>query len=114
MTTHTFAVRRTDATTRRLGTFSYLPPLTPDQLRGQVEYMLTQGWACSVEHVEQSRASDQYWYMWGLPLFGTTSADTVLEAVAACRTANPGDHVRLIGYDSTRQTQGLALVIRGD
>lgn len=73
--------------------------------------MLRRGWACSVEHVEPARASDSYWYMWKLPLFGELDPDVVLAEADDCRDAHPGDHVRLIGYDQRRQTQGLALVV---
>ena len=53
--------------------------------------------------------------MWKLPFFGATDAAEVMAEVDACREANPGDHVRLIGYDRRRQTQGLAVVVhRGE
>ena len=29
----------------------------------------------------------------------------------ACRNANPSDHIRIIGYDNKRQTQGLSMVV---
>jgi ribulose-bisphosphate carboxylase small chain len=115
MTIQAFASRRDDPASRKFGTFSHLPPMTADQIAGQVEYILAQGWTCSVEHVEPSRASATYWYMWKLPFFGATDAAVVLAEVDACRAANPGDHVRLVGYDRAKQTQGLAVVVhRGE
>ena len=111
MTVDSYPSRLDDPASRRLGTFSYLPPLSRDQVLGQIEHILAQGWTCSVEHVEPARASSQYWYMWKLPLFGELNADTVMAEVDLCREAHPGDHVRLIGYDSRRQTQGLTFVV---
>ena len=111
MTIHDYASRMDDPASRRFGTFSYLPPLTPAEVALQVDYMLSRGWACSVEHVEPQRAMDNYWYMWKLPLFGETSTKAVLAEVDACHEAHPRDHVRLIGYDGRRQTQGLAFVV---
>jgi ribulose-bisphosphate carboxylase small chain len=99
------------APTKRLGTFSYLPPMTREQVLRQVEYILAQGWSCSVEHVEPARATSTYWYMWQLPMFGEFNASAVMAELDACRDAHPGDHIRLIGYDRRRQTQGLALVV---
>jgi ribulose-bisphosphate carboxylase small chain len=53
--------------------------------------------------------------MWKLPMFGERDVDTVMNELTACRNANPGHHVRLVGYDNKRQTQGLAMAVyRGD
>lgn len=106
-----FPSRVDDPASRKLGTFSYLPPLTTEQVHAQVEYMLARGWACSIEHVEPARATTTYWYMWKLPMFGERDVDAVMAEVRECRQAHPGDHIRLIGYDGRRQTQGLALVV---
>jgi ribulose-bisphosphate carboxylase small chain len=115
MTVQDYPSRMDDAGSRKFGTFSYLPPLTREQVRRQVQYMLGQGWTPAVEHVEPARAMSTFWYMWKLPMFGEQDPDTVLTEVDLCHQAHPGDHVRLIGYDHRRQTQGLALVVhRGE
>jgi len=112
MTIQPFPSRVDDPASRRFGTFSYLPPLTDEQIRAQVAHMVRQGWSCSVEHVEPARATAGYWYLWKLPLFGERSVDAILAEAARCAAAHPGDHVRLVGYDARRQTQGLAFVVR--
>ena len=96
--------------TPKLETLSYLPPLDADRIRAQLEYLLEQGWIAAIEHIEPERARESYWYMWRLPMFGITEADAVMSELEACRDAYPGHHVRLLGYDSKRQTQGLSLV----
>ena len=104
-----------DPASQRFETFSYLPPMDAGQIRRQVAYMAEQGWDCAIEHVEPERAAETYWYMWKLPMFGERDVDTVMNELTACRNANPGHHVRVIGYDSKRQTQGLAMAVyRGD
>jgi ribulose-bisphosphate carboxylase small chain len=95
----------------KYGTFSYLPPMTAQQVRKQVEYVLARGWNPAIEHAEPGRAAGSYWSMWKLPMFGEQSADRVLAEAEACRRANPGHVVRLIGYDNQRQTLGAALVL---
>jgi ribulose-bisphosphate carboxylase small chain len=112
MTIQAFRSRVDDPTTRKFGTFSYLPALDREEIARQVEYALARDWTCSVEHVEPARAGKTYWYLWKLPLFGATDAAHVLAEVDACAQANPGDHVRLVAYDRRRQTQGLAIVVR--
>jgi ribulose-bisphosphate carboxylase small chain len=103
--------RLSDPASRKFGTFSYLPQMSAQDVRKQVEYLLAQGWAPALEHTEPQHTGGSYWYMWKLPMFGETSADKVLAEAEACRKANPGNHVRLVGYDKLRQTQGAALVI---
>ena len=103
--------RLSDPASRKFGTFSYLPPLSAADVRRQVDYLLSRGWAPAIEHTEPGHATGSYWYMWKLPMFGEKSADKVLAEAKACHEANPGNHVRLVGYDKLRQTQGTALVI---
>ena len=107
--------RRGEARSKRLGTFSYLPEMVGAEIRKQVQYMVDKGWNCAVEHVEAQRASANYWYMWKLPLFGERNVDTIMNELTACRNSHPTDHIRVIGYDNKRQTQGLAMVVhRGE
>lgn len=98
-----------------IGTFSYLPALTPAQVLAQVQHCLDQGWTCAIEHVEPHRAGTDYWYLWKLPLFGCDDADEVLAQVRGCVVANPGHLVKIVAIDRGRQTQALAFVVhRGD
>jgi ribulose-bisphosphate carboxylase small chain len=100
-----------DPKSRRFEAFSYLPAMDATEIRDQVDYMLSRRWTCAIEHVEPPNAADHYWYMWKLPLFGEGDNNRVMAELTACRNANPGHHIRLVGYDSKRQTQGLSLVV---
>ena len=107
--------RLSDPNSRKFETFSYLPPMDAARLRKQIEHIVGRGWNCAVEHVEPERASDDYWYMWKLPMFGERDVATVIAELNACHNTHAGHHVRLIGYDNKRQTQGLSMVVfRGD
>ncbi|HSH06189.1 MAG TPA: ribulose bisphosphate carboxylase small subunit [Burkholderiales bacterium] len=107
--------RLADPASRKYGTFSYLPPMTAEQLRKQVEYIVAKGWNPAIEHTEPQNARSNYWYMWKLPLFGETDVDRIIAECEACHKANPGNHVRLIGYDNATQSQGASMVIyRGE
>jgi ribulose-bisphosphate carboxylase small chain len=92
-------------------TFSYLPPLTAEQTRQQIQYIVTQGWNPAVEHVEPARSFNHYWYMWKLPMFGEQNVDRILAELEACHREHPGHHVKLIGYDNYSQSQGAAFVV---
>ena len=100
-----------DPSSRRLGTFSYLPTLSVAQMRRQIEYIVARGWNAAIEHTEPENAGSSYWYMWKLPMFGETSVERILAEAESCHKAHPANHVRLVGYDNARQTQGTAMVI---
>jgi len=103
--------RLSDPASRRFETFSYLPPMNPVDIRRQVEYLVSCGWNPAIEHTEPAYLMDSYWYMWKLPMFGETDVDTILGEAEACHAAHPDHHVRLVGYDNLRQSQGAAMVI---
>jgi ribulose-bisphosphate carboxylase small chain len=96
----------------RLETFSFLPPLTEEQLLRQIGYILDRGLIPAVEHTSEPGPRNVYWSMWGLPLFGTRTVEEVLATVNACAAACPADLVRLIGYDPRRQGQVASFVVR--
>ncbi|MEK7426771.1 MAG: ribulose bisphosphate carboxylase small subunit, partial [Actinomycetota bacterium] len=96
--------RLDDPASKRFGTFSYLPPFDDAGIRAQVQHIVDRGWNCAIEHVEPSRATARYWYLWKLPMFGERDPEVILGEIAACRAANPHDHLRLVGHDNKRQT----------
>lgn len=100
-----------DPNARKLETFSYLPPMDAVRIRKQVEYIVGKGWNPAIEHTEPENAFDHYWYMWKLPMFGESDVDRILAEAKACHEAHPTHHVRLVGYDKFKQSQGTAMVI---
>ncbi len=96
---------------RKFETFSYLPTLSEEQTRTQIEYILSKGWNPVIEHTEPANAFQNYWYMWKLPMFGETDVDVVLKELEACHTAHPDNHVRLLGLDNFAQCAGASMVI---
>jgi ribulose-bisphosphate carboxylase small chain len=103
--------RLSDPASRKFETFSYLPAMDAAAIRKQVEYIVKKGWNPAIEHTEPQYLMDNYWYMWKLPMFGETDVDRILAEAEACHKANPGNHVRLVGYDNFAQSQGAAMVI---
>ena len=103
--------RLSDPASRKFETFSYLPAMDAASIKKQVEYLVKKGWNPAIEHIEPEYLMDSYWYMWKLPMFGETDVDRVLAAAEACHKANPNTHVRLVGYDNFKQSQGAAMVV---
>jgi ribulose-bisphosphate carboxylase small chain len=49
--------------------------------------------------------------MWKLPLFEARAAEDVLAEIEACKAANAGSYIKLVGYDRRRQTQRVSFVV---
>jgi ribulose-bisphosphate carboxylase small chain len=96
------------------GTFSFLPDLTDDQIRAQVQYCLDQGWPVSIEHTDDPHPRNVYWELWGTPMFDLRDPAGVLAELADCRAAFPDRYIKLVGYDRTyhRQTTALSFLVQ--
>jgi ribulose-bisphosphate carboxylase small chain len=106
-----YTSRLSDPASRKFETFSYLPAMDAANIQKQVEYIVKKGWNPAIEHTEPEYLMDNYWYMWKLPMFGETDVKRILDEAEACHKANPNNHVRLVGYDNFKQSQGAAMVI---
>jgi ribulose-bisphosphate carboxylase small chain len=91
------------------GTFSFLPDLSDEEIRAQIEYALGQGWSCSVEHTDDPHPRNVYWEMFGLPMFDLKDAAGVLVEVGRCRDAFPDHYVKLNAFDATHGFETLRL-----
>ena len=95
------------------GTFSYLPDLTDEEISLQIQYALDNGWPLSVEFTDDPHPRNNYWDMWGLPMFDLHDAAGVLYEVNECRKAYPDRYIRVNAYDARfgRQTTALAFIV---
>jgi ribulose-bisphosphate carboxylase small chain len=96
------------------GTFSFLPDLTDEQIRKQIEYALGKGWALGVEHTDDPHPRNTYWEMWGTPMFDLRDAAGVMQEVNLCRRARPDQYIRLNAFDSERgfETVRLSFIVQ--
>ena len=95
------------------GTFSYLPDFTEEEVKAQVQYCLSNGWAYSIEHTDDPHPRNSYWEMWGLPTFELSSLDEAMSTLRECREALPDHYIKVNGYDRTkgRQTTMLSFIV---
>jgi len=95
------------------GTFSYLPELTDEEIALQIQYALDNGWPLSVEFTDDPHPRNNYWDMWGLPMFDLLDAAGVLHEVNECRRAYPEHYIRINAYDARfgRQTTALSFIV---
>src|SRR6266545_1183614 len=78
-----------NADTRRYGTFSYLPPLTKEEIGKQIDYILGQSLVSAIEFTPDPGPDNVFWSMWKLPLFDVETAAAILQEIEACARA-PG------------------------
>ncbi len=91
------------------GTFSFLPDLTDDQIRAQVQYCIDNGWAVNIEYTDDPHPRNSYWDMWGLPMFDIADAAAVMMELAACRKVYGERYIRLSGFDSSHGWESLRI-----
>lgn len=91
------------------GQFSFLPDLTDDEIRAQVDYAIDKGWALSVEWTDDPHPRNCYWHMWGIPMFQVQDGAAVLYEVNACRKANPETYIKVNAFDNTRGVESMVM-----
>ena len=95
------------------GTFSYLPDLTDDEIKAQIQYGIDQGWALAIEFTDDPHPRNVYWEMWGLPMFDLSDAAGGLYEVNRCREAYPNRYIRVTLYNPklTKMTVALQFLV---
>ena len=91
------------------GCFSFLPDLTDEQIKAQVEYAITKGWAVSVEWTDDPHPRNSYWELWGLPLFDIQDAAAVIYELNQCRRVNPEGYIKINAFDASKGVESCAL-----
>jgi ribulose-bisphosphate carboxylase small chain len=110
-------------------TFSYLPPLSDDQIARQVDYIVNNGWTPCLEFSEAELAyissastgrmgavtsnyfDNRYWTMWKLPMFGCTDPVQVLREIDNATKAFPNAYIRMCAFDASRQVQVASMLV---
>jgi ribulose-bisphosphate carboxylase small chain len=95
------------------GTFSFLPPLTDEEISKQVQYCIDNSWPLNVEFTDDPHPRNTYWEMWGLPMFDETDASAILYEINACRKAYPNHYIKVSAYDRRkgRQTTAISFIV---
>lgn len=91
------------------GTFSFLPDLTDEQIRAQVEYCLQNGWAVSIEYTDDPHPRNTYWEMFGQPMFDIRDAAGIMTELRACRQTFPNHYIKVNAFDSALGRESLRL-----
>lgn len=84
------------------GQFSFLPDLTDDEIKMQIDYALSQGWAVAIEHTDDPHPRNSYWSMWGTPMFDIKDPAGVMMELKACRAERAGEYIKVLAFDSNK------------
>ncbi|TXG57401.1 hypothetical protein EZV62_018714 [Acer yangbiense] len=107
---------------KKFETLSYLPPLSPESLSKEVDYLLRMGWVPCLEfelehgfvYREHNKSpgyyDGRYWKMWKLPMFGCTDSAQVLSELEEAKKAYPNSIIRIIGFNNKRQVQCISFI----
>jgi len=91
------------------GAFSFLPDLTDDEIRAQLEYCLDHKWAVAIEYTDDPHPRNTYWDMWGAPMFDLHDAAGIMGELKECRTAHGSEYIRINAFDSTFGVESIVL-----
>nr|YP_009295810.1 ribulose-1,5-bisphosphate carboxylase/oxygenase small subunit [Schimmelmannia schousboei]AOM64745.1 ribulose-1,5-bisphosphate carboxylase/oxygenase small subunit [Schimmelmannia schousboei] len=91
------------------GTFSFLPDLTNDQITKEINYAISKNWAINIEYTEDPHPRNNYWEIWGLPLFDIKDAATVMFEIESCRKQHSDIYIKVNAFDNTRGVESCVL-----
>jgi len=84
------------------GAFSFLPDLNDAQIKKQVEYCISKGWAVNIEWTDDPHPRNIYWELWGLPLFDVKDPAAVMYEIQECRKANTTGYIKVQAFDASK------------
>ena len=84
------------------GAFSFLPDLNDAQIKKQVEYCISKGWAVNIEWTDDPHPRNIYWGLWGLPLFDVKDPAAVMYEIQECRKANTTGYIKVQAFDASK------------
>merc|ERR1712159_934494 len=108
---------------RKYETLSYLPQLSNDDIRKQIEFMIRNNWTPCLEFSDDGDIylntrmgpgyyDNRYWTMYKLPMFGCTDPTEVIREIDNCKKEFQNAKIRVLGFDAIRQIQTSGFIVR--
>jgi len=91
------------------GIFSFVPDLSDEQIKKQVEYCVSNNWAVSVEYTDDPHPRNTYWELWGLPLFDIKDPAAVMYELNECRKQHSSCYIKMNAFDATRGVESCVM-----
>ena len=96
------------------GCFSFLPDLTDQQIEKQVTYAMSRSLALNVEWTDDPHPRNNYWELWGLPLFDVKDVGSVMFELQEARKACAAGYIRINAFDASYGTESCAMSFISD
>lgn len=91
------------------GQFSFLPPLTEEQLTAQIKYALDKGWSLGIEYTDDPHPRNTYWEMFGNPMFDMKDPAGILMEVNNARKTFPSHYIRVTAFSAIRGVESVTM-----
>ena len=91
------------------GQFSFLPPLTDEQLTAQIKYALEKGWSLGIEYTDDPHPRNTYWEMFGNPMFDMKDPAGILMEVKNARKTFPNHYIRVTAFSAIRGVESVTM-----
>ena len=91
------------------GTFSFLPDLTDEQIKRQVQYCIGKGWAVNIEFTDDPHPRNVYWEMWEHPMFDLSDAAGLMLELKKCRQIYGDRYIRVSAFDASPGWESIRL-----
>merc|ERR550514_1990053 len=107
---------------KKYETLSYLPQLTNNDIRKQIEFIISNNWTPSLEFSEDGDIylntrmgpgyyDNRYWSMYKLPMFGCKDSNEVVREIENAAREFPSAKVRVMAYDPIKQVQVAGFIV---
>jgi len=104
-------------------TLSYLPQLSNEDIKKQIDYMIKNHWTPSLEFSQDGDIylntrmgpgyyDNRYWSMYKLPMFGCSNSESVVQEIENCKREFQNAKIRVIGFDPIKQVQTTGFIVR--
>jgi len=108
---------------KKYETLSYLPTMSNDEIMKQISYMIRNNWTPGLEFSDDGDVylntrmgpgyyDNRYWSMYKLPMFGVHDPSEVIREIEACKREYPNAKIRVVGFDSIKQVQAAAFIVK--
>ena len=91
------------------GCFSFLPDITDQQIEKQIAYAIGKGLAMNVEWTDDPHPRNNYWELWGLPLFDIKDPASVMFELKEARKACAAGYIRINAFDASYGTESCVM-----
>jgi ribulose-bisphosphate carboxylase small chain len=91
------------------GSFSLLPDLTDEQIKAQIDYCVSRGFAVGIEYTDDPHPRNCYWELWGLPLFDLPDSAAIIYELNEARKTHPNEYIKINAFNNARGVESAAL-----